>query len=438
MSLLGGVLNTLTGGKTDQASGDLEQALQAIQNVQTPTQQEMEYQVQQLVAAGKLTPQQAQTFLQSPNALASENIDQTGTQAQDSAISGLLSAADQGGLNPEEQAQMTQIEQQLGSQEKGANDAVVQNQAARGALTGGETLAAQMQNNQNATVNANQNASNTAGTAYQNMLNELTSAGSLGSGLQGQENAQANTVASATNAINQFNAAQQQGEENLNVGAENNAQAANLANSQAIENQNTANNNAYSQYQAQLPQEVEQDQLQKAEGESGVNEQQANQATNQGNQLLTLESGVASAGSKALSNAFSGAGGTTSTGEDTALSSGSENADSAGSTLLPPALSLIQGTPAAVAGFDEGGEVPGQAEESGDSPSNDRVPALLSPHEMVIPRSAAIPAMHGDNHKVMDFLNRMRAKKTMAPPPVHPHDIKGVLDALTMRRGGHQ
>ena len=440
MGLLSGVLNTLTGGKSGESSADLEQALQAIQNVQTPTAQEMQYNVQQLVQAGVLTPEQAKTYLQSPNALASENINQTGTQAQQDVIGSLLSDAQQGGLNPEEAAQMQQIEQQLGTQEKGANDAVLQNQAARGALTGGETLAAQMQNNQNATVNANQNANNTAATAYQQMLNELTSAGSLGSGLQGQENTQANTVAAATNAINQFNAAQQQQEGNLNTQAENIAQEQNLQNAQNISNTNAANNNAYSAYQAQLPQEVEQDQLQKAEGEAGINEQQSNQATGQGNQLLNLESGVVNAGSQALGNGFSGAGSSSSTGESGAFSTPADSGSA--SAALPDPFSVASTGSTLPAGplslMDEGGEVPGgEAQEAGDSPKNDKVPALLSPHEMVIPRSAAIPAMHGNPHKVMDFLNRMRAKKQMTPPPVHPHDIKGVLDALTMRRGGH-
>lgn len=37
----------------------------------------------------------------------------------------------------------------------------------------------------------------------------------------------------------------------------------------------------------------------------------------------------------------------------------------------------------------EGGIVPGKAETKGDSPKNDKVPAMLSPGEIVIPRSAA-------------------------------------------------
>ena len=356
------ILNTLTGGNSGKASNDLEQALNAIQNVQTPTQQEMEYQVQQLVQAGILTPQQAQTYLQSPNALASENVDQTGTQAQQDVIGSLLSDAKQGGLNPQEAAQMQQIEQQLGTQENGANQAVVQNQAARGALTGGETLAAQLQNNQNATVNANQNAGNTAATAYQNMLNELTSAGSLGGALQGQENTQANTVASATNAINQFNTAQQQNEENLNVNANNQAQAENLQNLQGIENANTANNNAYSQYQAQLPQEIYQDQLGKAQSEAGVNEQQAQQATGQGDQYLNLEGGLVNF---LAPQPFTGqSAGSTIGGAGGASSGGSAGAGAAGAGADTfEASSAGEGAgsgDAAVLAADEGGEIPGQ------------------------------------------------------------------------------
>lgn len=434
------LLDTLTGGKSGDASTDLDKALEAIQNVQTPTQDQMEYQVQQLVQAGILTPQQAQTYLQSPSAFGSENIDQTGTQAQQDVIGSLLSDAKQGGLNPEEQAQMDQIEQQLGTQEKGANDAVVQNQAARGALTGGETLAAQLQDNQNATVNANENASNTAGQAYEQMLNELTSAGTLGGNLQGQENTQANTVAAATDAINRFNTTQQQGEENLNVGENNTAQAENLQNLQGIENANATNNNNYSAYKAQLPQEIYQDQLSKAQGEAGVNEQKASQDTGQGNQYLNLEGGLVNflapqpfTGQSAGSTVAGGSGGSAGGG-----ASGAGAAGAGADTFEGGSAGEGAGAADAVLAADEGGEVPGEAEESGDSPRNDRVPALLSPHEMVIPRSAAIPAMHGDNHKVMDFLNRMRTKKQMSPPPVHPHDIKGVLDALTMRRGGHQ
>lgn len=432
------LLDILTGGQSQNADSDLDQALQAIQGVQTPTQAQMEYQLQQYVQAGIITPEQAQTYLQNPNAMSSENINQTGTDAQQSAIAGLMSAANAGGLNPEEQAQMQQIQQQLATQENGANQAAIQGQAARGALTGGETLAAQLQNNQNATVNANQQGAATAGTAYQNMLNELSSAGSLGSGLQGQENTQANTVGAATNAINQFNAAQQQQEQNANVQAQNIAQASNAQNLQNISNSNTQNTNQQAEYNAQLPQQVYNDQLQKAEGEAGVNEQQANQATGQGGQNAEIVGGLTGLGATTLeggnnlggTSASTGIGGPTAadTAGDSATASGAENMNNAGSTALPAALSLYS-MGGEVENYLNGGRVAGRASVQGNSPKNDTVPAKLSPGEIVLPRTVA---QHPTQDKVMSFLQRMRKPQ----PAAHPDDVATVLHALGKVRNG--
>lgn len=412
------ILDTITGGKTSQASGALEKALQAIQAVETPTADEMKYQIQKLVQAGVLTPQQAKTYLQNPSAFSKLDIDQTGTHAQEQAISELLSAAQQGGLNPQAQAETDQITRNLGSQEKGANDAVIQNQAARGALTSGETLAAQMQNNQNATANANQRASDTAGQAYQAMLGELTSAGSLGSGLQGQKNTQGNTVAAATDAINKFNATQQQNQENLNVGNNNTAQQFNLENEQGIGNQNVANENDYSKYQAQLPQEVFQDELQKAGAEAGVNTRQADLDTQQGGQEAGLIGGVVGAGGNIAAARF----------KQPAASSAPPAGYNPNITedMLPGGGFYNGGE---IHDYLNGGRVGGKAQVHGDSPKNDTVPAVLSPGEVVLPRSVTQDPRE-DN--VMAFLNRIRAKKEV--PPVHPHDIKSVLDGLSLRR----
>lgn len=396
------LLDLITGGKSSDASGALEKAYNDIHNVKTPTADEMKYQLQKLVSAGTLTPEQAQAFLQSPNAMLGEDIDQTGTRAQQQSIGELLSAASQGGLNPQEQSQTDQILQQLRTSEKGANDAVLQNQAARGALTSGQTLAAQLQNNQNATANAHQDASNTAGQAYQQMLNELTSAGSMGSGLQGQQNTQANTVAAATNAINQFNSAQQQGVENENVSNENASRAYNLENEQGISNQNVGNENQYSQYQAQLPQEVFGDEMQKAAAEAGVSTNQASLDTQQGGQLAGLYGNLIGAGGEVAA---------------------------AGMSKPPVFQTAYEG--GEIHDYLNGGMVDGKASVPGNSPKNDTVQAMLSPGEIVLPRTVA---QHPSPDHVMDFLNRIRSKKE-APTQIHPEDTAHVLKALSIARG---
>ncbi len=411
---MSGLLSALTGGESDQANQDLEAALQQIQGVNTPTADSMTYKLQQLVQAGVLTPEQAQTYLQSPNAMLGMNIDQTGTKAQQDAIAQLEDAASAGGESPEMQAQQAELTQQMGAQEKGANDAALQDEAARGGLTSGEALAAELGNNENEAVNANETAETNAGNSYEQMLNELTSAGSLGSGLQGQENQQADTVAAATNAINNFNATQEQNEENLNVGNKNAAQEFNLQNEQNIGNQNVENENDYSRYEAQLPQQVYEDQLQKAAAEAGVSENQANQATEQGGQEAGLEGGLIGVAGTVGASAMA----PTPTTNIIAASGGGE-------------------VPSDIHTYLDGGEVNAdddseQPRVKGDSPKNDRVPAFLSSKEIVLPRSVSVPAMHGDDAKVTQFLNRIRSKN--APTKVHPEDTAHMLKALSLVR----
>lgn len=395
------LLDLVTGGKSSDASSALEKAYNDINAVKTPTAEDLQFKIQQLVQTGQITPEQAKVYLQNPSAFLSEQISQTGTNAQEKSIGELLSAADQGGLNPAEQAKIADIIQQLGTQEKGANDAVVQNQAARGALTGGETLAAQLNNNQSADVNANELARGTAADAYTQMLNELTSAGTMGAGLQEQENTQANTVSAATDAINKFNAAQQQQEENFNVGNKNAAQKENTETGQQIEATNVENANTHAEKMAQTQQQAYEDAIQKAAAEAGVSENQANLDTTQGGQEAGLIGGVIGTGGDILT---------------------------AGMTKPPVTNINTMAEGGEVHDYLKGGMVDGRARVPGNSPMNDTVPARLSPGEVVLPRTVMA---NPQPDKVMAFLNRIRKPK----PTPHPDDVATVLHAMGKVRG---
>ena len=387
------LLDIVTGGKTGKASGALKQAMEEIAAVRTPTVEDLQFEIQKLTQAGVLSPEEAKTYLQDPNALLSQIIPQTGTEAQVEAIGSMLEAARQGGLDPRSEAKLAEIIQQLNTQERGANSAVVQRQAERGALTGGETMAAQLMNNQSAAANANQLGLGTAAEAYNQMLNELTSAGSMGNALQGQQNQQANTVAAATNAINQFNTTQQQNQENYNVGNRNTAQAYNLENQQNISNQNVQNANQHAAQQSQLSQQVFNNEMQKAAAKAGIGINQANNYNTQGGQEAALIGGLA------------GTAGEVVTGMSPA-----------------PAKKYAGGE---IRKYLDGGVVDGEAQVPGDSPANDTVPAMLSPGEIVLPRSVA---QNPQPDKVMSFLNRIRK------PKAHPEDIANVFHALGQMR----
>lgn len=393
------LLDLVTGGKSSDASAALDQARREIEAIQSPTAAQLQFQIQKLVQAGVYTPEQGKTFMQNPSAFLSEIIPQTGTSAQETAINSLLGAAKEGGLNPDEQAKIAQIIQQLNTSEKGANDAVVQRQAERGALTGGETLAAELGNNQNADVNANTLGLGTAAEGYNALLQELTSAGTLGGTLQGQENTQANTVAAATDAINKFNTAQQQQEENFNVENKNTAQAANTQNLQNIEGTNVANENQHAKEMADTNQTAYEDALQKAAAAAGVSENIASTDTSQGGQMAGLIGGLVGTAGEAAT---------------------------AGMTPAPTynfaSTPVNKAHGGEIHSYLEGGQVDGKAKVPGDSMKNDTVHAMLSPGEIVLPRTIA---HNPEPDRVMAFLNRIRKPKTP-----HPEDVATVLHAL--------
>lgn len=56
-----------------------------------------------------------------------------------------------------------------------------------------------------------------------------------------------------------------------------------------------------------------------------------------------------------------------------------------------------------------GGKVEGKAEVMGDSPRNDKVPAMLSPGEIVVPRTVAKPALEGDHEKLQQFVDGLKS-----------------------------
>jgi hypothetical protein len=415
----------LTGGHAGDAQNDLDKALAAISQVQTPTADEMKFQLQKLVSAGVLTPQKAQFYLANPSAYMTEVIPQLGTQAQESTIQQLESDAQAGGVSATEEAKMQDIIRELNTQEKGQRDAILQNAAARGTLTGGETLAAQLEGNQADVTNANQRALGSRAEAEQLALQELTTAGGMGATLQGQENTQANMKAAAVDAISKFNAAQEQGTENFNVGNENAARAANLENAQRIGDTNITAENAHELQQSQLPQEVYQDALAKAQSEAGIYGQKAGLDTSQGQQMLDIYGGITNAVSPAIGKAFDKV-----TAPAAAPASGASTAGASGAD-------------SAIMAASEGGEIhdylrgglvkadkPGErAVVPGNSPRNDKIPADLSEGEVVLPRTVAQPALHGQPDKVMEFLNRMRKPRTP-----HPEDVASVLHAMGRMR----
>ena len=430
------LLDTLTGGASGESSADEQAALAALQGVSAPTAEALDLPaLQQYALAQNMTPAQTQAFLQANNALADEDTDQTGTQAQIAALNQLANTADQGAAgDATEQAQEAQVQQQMGETLAGQRGAIDQQAQARGVAPGLLQAALSQQNAGQDLQNANQTALQNQSNNYQTALQALANEGTAGSNLQGQQNTQANTVAAAQNAMQQFNAANQQNAANTNAANQQQANLTNTNNANAVSQANTGLANQRTQYNAQVPQTVFSDQMQKATGVAGANQNAAQNATNQGQQTAGIYSGLLGAGASALAPTAAGAlGPGGAAGIPAASGAGDANLASMAATAF--AHGGIAGYCGGGMPMKDGGMIPGHAKVPGDSKMNDTVPIRVSPGEAVIPRSQV-------QQNPMDVMRLLSGRPASVPqqgeplPGHHPQDVAALLAAMKNLRGG--
>lgn len=382
------LLDTFTGGKSGEAIDALKRAESYFSNVHDPTIQELTLpQLQKYVEAGLMTPAEAQSYLQKSNAYADQNIDQTGTASQVAALNKLAEVANAGPEGtPMQQAQMANTLSQMNTAIGGQRGAIEQAMAARGtpqaliqAALANQTVGQEGQQ-------AYLNAVNSQGAAYQAALNALAQQGSLGGQLQGQQNAQANQVAQAQNAMQQFNAANQQQNSQFNAGNQQAANLYNTQNKQNVANQNTGLANTRTAYNANLPQQVYQNQLQKASGQAGAASNIGQMQQQQGQQNAGIMSGLINLGTSFIPKPGGGAGSMPAGYNPNISYDQLPGGGYAHGGIVDHDHSVCMAHGGVC--MAEGGQVPGESPFPGDTTMNDIVHADLSPGEAVIPRSS--------------------------------------------------
>lgn len=259
-----------------------QQAVDLLQNTDTPDVNSMTIQLQQLVQQGKITPEEAQTYLQGQSEMNNISLDPKFKNAQLDALSSLQNISDNNGITSADQSQLNQIQTQEDTKARGAREAILQNSQARGVSGSGLELLSQMQNAQDSATRSSQRGFDVAANAQNRALEALKSAGNLGGQLQTNEFNQQAKVADANDAINRFNTTNQQNQNNLNVTARNDAQKTNLANSQNIANSNVDLANKQQQYNKELEQKNFENQFKVNSATAGaLNKTGANQQANQ-------------------------------------------------------------------------------------------------------------------------------------------------------------
>lgn len=276
-----------------------------------------------------------------PNALAGADGDASARGAQRQALARLQQTA-QGGLNDADKASLNQAFNKAGQVNRGQQGAILQGAQARGAINSGSALAAQLNAQQGAQEAGANAAVDVAGQAAQRAQAANEQVAALGGQMDQSAFQRQAITGQAQNEINARNAAAG------NQAAQFNAEL------QALTDRfNIGNDIGAKQFLAQLLQKKFENQLGLAGGKA-----QADASNNAANmQLLSSIIGAAgSLGGGLLAGPVGGGAG----------------------KVLAETLAL-----------SKGGHVPGEAKVAGDSLKNDTVPALLSPGEIVIPRSAA-------------------------------------------------
>lgn len=253
----------------DQARQQMQNAIQAYQNIGVPPVEATQIVLQQYRSAGKLTPELEQTFAQGDSDLSKISTDTGLKDAQLAALQQLQGIGEQGGHTLQDDANLQSILNRTSTEARGRQGAIQADMAARGLGGSGLDLAAQLSNAQNAGNMAGMQGLDIAAQQKQHALQAIMQSGQLAGQMQGQQFDQRAKVAAAQDAINRFNTQNRQDVAARNTGAVNQTNQYNLTNDQRIQDQNTGLANYQEQYNKGQIQQNYVNQLNKAAGVTG-------------------------------------------------------------------------------------------------------------------------------------------------------------------------
>jgi len=441
-----GLFSSIFGGAKFDSAG-YNKAIDAFKSIATPELTALQVQLDKYVQAGKLTPEAAESVLLNSNSFNDIKLDPALQGAQKQALQQLQNIASQGGLTATDKAQLNDIATEQNTLARGRNEAIKQSARERGIGGSGLELTSQLLNEQEAANRASTQGTQVAANAEQRALQSLQAAGQLGGTMEAQQYGQQANKAAAQNAIDRFNAETQQNTNLYNVGTRNQAQAANLAATQDIANKNTGTAQQQALYNAQQNQADYANKMTKAQNlaqayqaKAGASNAAAQAA--QGAELGFMSGLIGTAGTVA-GGMMSGPAGTSAVSAAPASASSSFGGDFVPKTMKPnqymaeggevkdPDDKMIEFSKddlieeherlipqlegaekkdqtkelAEIRDMTDGGKVPGKAKLLGDSEQNDTVPAMLSPGEIVVPRSAA-----QDEQDYMNFMKEAKSR----------------------------
>jgi len=399
------------------AQNYLNQALMAYQQANVPTiASETVNNLPLETVQGAVNPNQIQVATQAPSAYGNISLDPATRAAQIAALSQYTNIANAGGLDPAAKLALQQTIDAANTQAAGARGALQTQAQAMGQGGGDFALTQEAIANQGASNTAATQGLETAAMAEANREAALNQMANIGGGVNASDYAQAQAKAAAQNQINATNQAATNAANTGNVANQIQTGEYNVGNAQNVNAANTAAKQGQVYYNAALPQQQFNNELAKAGGIAGVSANQANLAQNATNAGLGFAGSLLGAAGTIGGAAMGGPAGAAIGGTGAKLLSGALPSTTGRIASTPGyQMNAAGNAPAGATSFAKGGYtcyadggvthdhaicmklgsyVPGKAKVEGDSEENDTVPAMLSPGELVIPRSVPKDGEH--------------------------------------------
>ena len=409
----------------------LRQALAAYQQAAVPTvASETVNNLPMESVQGTVNPAAIQVAQQAPSAYNNIALDPATRAAQMNALSQYTNIADAGGLDANAKLALQQTIDAANQQSQGAQGAIMNQAQAEGQGGGDFALTQRALAAQGASNNAATQGMQAAAEAEANREAALNQMANIGGSMNASDYGQAATKAGAQNTINATNQAATNAANTGNVANAINAGEFNTNTAQGVNAANTAAGQNQVYYNAGLPQQQFNNELNKAGGIAGVSNQQAGAAQNAQNAGNQMAGSLLGTAGTIVGGMYGGPAGAA-IGNKLGTSIGGSQAVSSGAGSTPTDANANRSNYGMAKGgavcyadggvahdhsicMKLGGHVGGEAKVDGDSEQNDTVPAMLSPGELVIPRSVPKtgPAMEqfaknapvgGDTKKKVDL-----------------------------------
>jgi hypothetical protein len=389
-------------GDREKAQQIAQEAYAQLQAIGAPPEMYKDVLLQNYKQAGLYTPGLEDKIEQATSKVSQLQEDPRVRAAQADALSKMQQLG-RTGLGAEDRAALNQVRAETQRDAQAKQQQILQAMQARGQSGSGAELAAALSSSQGSADRASEEGDRIAAQAAQKALQAISQSGTMAGQLRSQDFTAANTRASAEDEMNRFNTQQAIARQQYNVGAKNQAQQLNLAQSQRVSDLNVDQANKLKMAQEEAKRQQWLDQITGAQVKAGA---------------LLGQSGIYQNAANRTAGAYQGIGNTAQAGFNAAmqLAMSSAGAGGAGSSVKDAKNTSFSNSPGANSSnsnFDgmssggammaaHGGMVPGRPEVDEDSAENDKVHALLSPGEVVIPRSVV---KHLD--KVTEFFRKV-------------------------------